>query len=184
AYDDSSDLTDHVVAFQAQMALYDIPASDGDNASGRKAYAQAIVEKLPRQKDEPKTAFKEGETKYPDHDNALVVTVHIANAQIKRVMIDTRSSINVLYFDAFQKLGLTIIDLSSVSSTLTGFTGDSIAPLGMTILLVTIGQELRSKTRMITFMVVNLMLAYNVIFNRSILNKLRAIVSTYHQGMK
>ncbi|RRT81431.1 hypothetical protein B296_00004563 [Ensete ventricosum] len=89
------------------------PASDEDSVSGRKAYAQVVVEKHSRQKDEPEITFKASESEYPDHDDTLVVSVRIANARIKRVMIDTRSFANVLYFDAFQKLGLTTADLSS-----------------------------------------------------------------------
>ncbi|RWW83087.1 hypothetical protein BHE74_00008407 [Ensete ventricosum] len=40
-----------------------------------------------------------------------------------------------------------------MSSTLTGFMGDSITPLRMTILPITHRQEPRSKTMMVTFMV-------------------------------
>ncbi|RRT80479.1 hypothetical protein B296_00023683 [Ensete ventricosum] len=116
-----------------------------------------------------------GETEYPDHNDALVVLVCIANAKVKRIMIDIGSSINVLYFDAFHKLGLTTIDLSPMSSTLIGFTGDFIAPLGMIILPVIIEQEPRSKTMMVTFMVVNFSSAYNIILSRSILNKFREL---------
>ncbi|RRT54245.1 hypothetical protein B296_00049301 [Ensete ventricosum] len=94
------------------------PMSGGDSVLGRKAYARAIMEKRPRQKDEPKIAFKVGETKYPEHDDALVVSVHIANAQVKMVMINTRTLANVLYFNAFQKLGLTTANMSPMSSTL------------------------------------------------------------------
>ncbi|RZR86748.1 hypothetical protein BHM03_00014003 [Ensete ventricosum] len=117
-------------------------------------YLRHYVKSL-MQKDEPNIVFEMGETEYPDHNDALVVLVCIANAKVKRVMIDTRSSINVLYFDVFHKLGLTTIDLSPMSTTLIGFTGDFIAPLGMIILLVIIEQEPRSKTMMVTFMVVN-----------------------------
>ncbi|RWW81145.1 hypothetical protein BHE74_00010483 [Ensete ventricosum] len=67
------------------------PASDEDSVSGRKAYAQAVVEKHPRQKDEPEITFEASETEYPDHDDSLVVSVRIANARVKRVMIDTGS---------------------------------------------------------------------------------------------
>ncbi|RWV99241.1 hypothetical protein GW17_00037862 [Ensete ventricosum] len=44
------------------------------------------------------------------------------------------------------KIGLIAVGLSLMSSTLTGFTGDSIAPLGTTVLPVTLSQELESKT--------------------------------------
>ncbi|RZR74355.1 hypothetical protein BHM03_00035833 [Ensete ventricosum] len=111
------------------------------------------MEKCPRQADELKITSNAGDAEYPDHDDALVVTVYIADARVRRVVVDTRSSVNVLYLDGFQKLKLTIIDLSPMSSTLTGFMGDSITPLRMTILPITHRQEPRSKTMMVTFMV-------------------------------
>ncbi|RWW11037.1 hypothetical protein BHE74_00009030 [Ensete ventricosum] len=89
--------------------------------------------------DEPKIAFRVEDVEYLDHDDALVVLVHFANAQVKRVMVDNGSSANVLYFDAFRKLRLTTANLSPMSSTLIGFTGDSIAPLKTIILPVTFG---------------------------------------------
>ena len=95
-------------------------------------------------------------------------------------MVDTGSFADVLYLDAFKKLDLTNEDLTPMMSTLTGFTEDSISPLGTTTLPVTIGEEPRAKTTMTTFMVVDLPSAYNVILGRPTLNKLKAMVSTYH----
>lgn len=56
--------------------------------------------------------FKE-EDKHPDpkHDNALVISLGITNALMKRILIDTRSSIDILYYDAFQKFSLSTKDL-------------------------------------------------------------------------
>ncbi|RWW44322.1 hypothetical protein BHE74_00049919 [Ensete ventricosum] len=54
----------------------------------------------------------ESESEYPDHDNALVITACIANARVKRIMIDTGNSIDILYFDTFLKLGMTNRDLT------------------------------------------------------------------------
>ena len=119
-----------------------------------------------------------------DHDDASVISIRIANARVKRVMVDTGSSADVLYLDAFKKLGLTNMDLTPMAPALIGFTGDSIFLLGTTILLVTIGKEPRAKMIMTTFMVVDLPLAYNVILNRPTLNKLKAVVSTYHGAIK
>ncbi|RWW85381.1 hypothetical protein BHE74_00005936 [Ensete ventricosum] len=99
-------------------------------------------------------------------------------------MIDTGSSVDILNLDAFQKLGVTNEDLTPMTSTLTGFTGDAIAPIGVVTLLMTFGHELRTKTLMVSFMVVELLATYNVIIGRPTLNKLRAVVSTCHRNMK
>ncbi|RWW04161.1 hypothetical protein GW17_00032632 [Ensete ventricosum] len=69
-------------------------------------------------------------------------------------MVDTRSSTDVLYLNAFEKLDRTEKDLNPMASTLTRFIGDSISSLGTTTLPITIGEEPISKTMMITFMVV------------------------------
>ncbi|KAJ8505651.1 hypothetical protein OPV22_006537 [Ensete ventricosum] len=99
-------------------------------------------------------------------------------------MVDTGSSADILYFDVFQKLGLTNKDLLPMVSTLTGFTGDSVSPAGTTILPVTIGGEPKSKTLLVSFIVVALPSAYNTILGRPTLNKPRVVVLTYHRIMK
>ncbi|RRT65093.1 hypothetical protein B296_00023236 [Ensete ventricosum] len=144
---------------------------------------RAEVHKRPRPRGDLGFTFK-SENEYPDHDDALGVTAHIANACVRCIMIDTRSSTDILYLDAFHKLRMTNWDLTPMTSTLTGFTGDAITPVGVVTLLVTFDGEPRTKTLMVHFMVVDLPSAYNVIIGQSTLNKLRAIVSTYHHSMK
>ncbi|RRT72066.1 hypothetical protein B296_00028127 [Ensete ventricosum] len=94
------------------------------------------------------------------------------------------SSVDILHLDAFQKLNMTNQDLIPMTSTLTGFTGDAITPVGITTLPMPFDDEPRTKTFMVHFMVVELPSAYNVIIARPTLNKLMTIVSTYHHSMK
>ncbi|RWV81349.1 hypothetical protein GW17_00057241 [Ensete ventricosum] len=141
------------------------------------------VQKRPRARRDLEITF-ESKGEYSDHDDALVMTARIVNARVKRIMIDTGSSADILYFDAFLKLGMTNRDLVPITSTLTGFTGDVITPTGITTLPMTFDDEPRTKTLIVHFMVVELHSAYHVIIGRSTLNKLRAVVSTYHRSMK
>ncbi|RWV78502.1 hypothetical protein GW17_00060532 [Ensete ventricosum] len=97
-----------------------------------------------------------GEEEYPDHDDALVIPARMTNARDRQIMVDTGSSIDILYFHTFQKLGMTDGDLIPITSTLIGFTKDAIAFLGVTTLPVTIGEEPRTKTLMVLFMVAKL----------------------------
>lgn len=71
-----------------------------------------------------------------------------------------------------------------MASILTGFIRDSISPLETTTIHITVSEELKSKTLMVTFMMVSLSLACNVILSHPTLNKLRAVVSTFHWEMK
>nr|XP_009383604.1 PREDICTED: uncharacterized protein LOC103971335 [Musa acuminata subsp. malaccensis] len=160
------------------------PAADGSSSTTRKAYTHGMVEKHPRLESDPEITFKTEEGECSHRDDAMVISIRIANAWVKRVLVDTRSSANVLYLDAFKKLSLTNEDLIPIASGLTKFTEDSISPLGTTILPVTIGEEPRAKTTMTTFMVVNLPSTYNVILSRLTLNKLKVVVSTYYQAIK
>ncbi|RRT66552.1 hypothetical protein B296_00012319 [Ensete ventricosum] len=100
------------------------PASGDNSSSARKAYARSEVGKRPVHDEDLDITFKSGGEEYPCHDDALVISIRMANACVKRVMIDTRSLADILYFDAFQKLGLTDKDLVTLTSTLTGFTRD------------------------------------------------------------
>ncbi|RZR84798.1 hypothetical protein BHM03_00011679 [Ensete ventricosum] len=160
------------------------PTSGCDSSSARKAYARSEVGKRPAHDENLDITFKSGSEQFPCHDDALVISIRIANAYVKRVMIDTGSSIDILYFDAFQKLGLTDKDLATLTSILTGFTRGFISPLGATTIPVTLGGEPRSKTIMVSFMVVKLPSAYNAIIGRPTLNRLTAIISTYHRLLK
>ncbi|RWW51492.1 hypothetical protein BHE74_00042157 [Ensete ventricosum] len=71
-----------------------------------------------------------------------------------------------------------------MTSTLTGFTGDEITPVGVVTLPMTSDNEPRTKTLIVPFMMVELPSAYNVSIGRPTLNKLRAVVCTYHCSMK
>ncbi|RZS13144.1 hypothetical protein BHM03_00044673 [Ensete ventricosum] len=70
-------------------------ASKGDSSSTRKAYARSTVEKRPKRDSDPEITFNSGNEKYPNHDNALVISMRIANARVKRIMIDAGSSTDI-----------------------------------------------------------------------------------------
>ncbi|RWW50705.1 hypothetical protein BHE74_00043017 [Ensete ventricosum] len=54
----------------------------------------------------------------------------------------------------------------------------------MTVLPVTLGQEPRTKTLMVTFMVEGLPTTYNIIVGRLTLNRLKVVVFIYHRAIK
>lgn len=83
-----------------------------------------------------------------------------------------------------KKLRLLANDLTPITYSLTGFTGNSISPLGIMSLHVTFDNEPCSKTMMTKFMVVNILPVYNTIIGQSTLNRLRVVVLISHIVMK
>ena len=114
------------------------------------------------------------------HDDAIVVSMAIANYHVKQCLIDNGCSIDVIFYDCFSRMKLCTNLLKSVSIPLVEFTNDSIKVENEIELPVTIGQSSRQSTMHLNFLVVRIPSTYNIILGWSELNTLQAIVSTYH----
>lgn len=108
----------------------------------------------------------------------------IGNYNIHRILVDNRSSANILFLSAFEKMKIERRRIAPAPTPLVGFTGEKFLPIGTISLLLTAGLAPREKTIMADFLVVYRLSAYNAIVGRSTLNKLMAMTSTYHLRMK
>lgn len=115
---------------------------------------------------------------------ALVVTIDINGFDVQRVMVDTRSSVNVMYLDVFKKLQLDRSALTPIRTPLSDFTGAMIHPEGVIRLPVEVGIAPRSLRVMMEFVVVDLASVHNVILGRPGISQLGAIISMPHLCMK
>ncbi|XP_042515271.1 uncharacterized protein LOC122089616 [Macadamia integrifolia] len=118
------------------------------------------------------------------YDDALVITMTLADSRVKRILVDNGSSVDILFLEVFQKMGLSKEKLKKVEHPLQGFSGASVKVEGSYELPVRAGTRDRHVTVMIIFLVVDITSAYNAILERVRLNLLKAIVSTSHLKMK
>ncbi|XP_075645215.1 uncharacterized protein LOC142616216 [Castanea sativa] len=118
------------------------------------------------------------------HDNALVVSIQAGDYTMHRVLVDNGSSANILYYLAFQQMGIGREQLVPTNTPLVGFGGIRVFPLGTITLAVTVGDYPQKITKSVTFHVVDYWSAYNTIIRRPTLNSWKAITSTYHLMIK
>ena len=118
------------------------------------------------------------------HCDALVIKAMIAKNNVHRMLIDNESSVDILYFQAFERMELKVNDLKPSLNLVYGFTGDSVIPLGVISLPMTLGEYPRQSYVMAGFLVIDQPSAFNVVLGRPSLRELRAVTSIHHLLMK
>ena len=91
--------------------------------------------------DEPAITFTDedaGRIHHP-HDDAIVITLLIANYTTRRVLVDNESLEDILYYPAFQQMRLGRDQLHLVCLPLVGFGGMKVQHVGTIILPVVVG---------------------------------------------
>ena len=114
------------------------------------------------------------------HDDALVITLRIRGYDVKRVMMDQGSAIEIMYPDLYKGLNLRAEDLTPYSSPLVSFEGKIIIPKGQIRLSVKIGSEVVE----VDFIVVDAYSPYTIIVAKHWLHTLGVVSSTLHQKVK
>ena len=110
------------------------------------------------------------------HDDALVVTLRIGGYDVKRVMIDQGSAVEIIYLDLYKGLGLKLENLIAYSSPLVSFEGKMVVPKGQLRLPVQIGIDVVE----VDFIVVDIFSPYTAIMGKPWLHTLGAVSSTLH----
>ncbi|XP_022158687.1 uncharacterized protein LOC111025147 [Momordica charantia] len=118
------------------------------------------------------------------HNDALVITLKIANVKVHRILVDGGSSADIISWTTYKVMDLGEKVLKSSPAPLIGFGRERVIPEGRIELHVTFGSGPKSVTKMMDFLVVDYTSSYNAILGRSTMHMLKAIPSTYHQSMK
>lgn len=113
------------------------------------------------------------------HDD-VVVSITIEKHDVKKILVDSRSSINVLFYDTFVWIDLPLSQLGQVSTPLVSFSSDLVKVETKITLPVLVGTLPQLSTIYITFTVVWIPYVYNVILEQPGLNWLDVVFSTKH----
>ena len=121
----------------------------GESSSARKAHLRSFrsretlevqaVSELPRLDTAITFLDADLEGCQHPHDDPLVIRVVVANKIVHKVLIDNRSSTDIIFASTFDKMGIGREKLESVNAHLRGFSGERVLPLGLIQLVLTLG---------------------------------------------
>ena len=105
-----------------------------------------------------------------------MVTLRIDGYDVKKVMVDRGSSVEIMYPDLYKGLNLRLEDLTIYNSLFVSFDGKVVILRGQIRLLVQVG----SKVVEVDFIVVDAYSPYTAIVARHWLHALGAVSSSLH----
>ena len=110
------------------------------------------------------------------HDGALVVTLRIGRYDVKRVLVDQGSVVEIMYLDLYKGLNLRPEDLTAYYSSLVSFEGKIIVPKGQIRLPIQTDSEIME----VDFIMVDSYSPYTAIVARPWLHALEVVSSTLY----
>ena len=122
------------------------------------------VPKIAR-RESPIIGFSEDDARRLHHpyDDALVVSIRVGDYNVHQMLVDNGSSADILYYPAFQQMGINRARLTPTNAPLVSFRGTRVLPLGAITLSVTVGDYPQQIIQDVTFLVVDCSSAYNSI---------------------
>ncbi|KAL0359893.1 UNVERIFIED_CONTAM: hypothetical protein Sangu_0838700 [Sesamum angustifolium] len=87
-------------------------------------------------------------------NDALVIMALLVNYEIGRVFIDSSSSADILFGEAYDQMQLGDVPLSQVDTSLYGFVGEMVHPRGMISSPITLGSTPHRLTCLLKFLMV------------------------------
>ena len=106
------------------------------------------------------------------HQDLFVIKLQVDQAILGRVLVDGGSSAEVIFWDAFQKMGLDEEMLVSVESPLVAFDGTRVFPKGIAQLMV----HAVERTLPINFLVMESKSTFNAIMGRGWIHAIHGVV--------
>ncbi|KAF8081582.1 hypothetical protein N665_0877s0001 [Sinapis alba] len=166
-------------------AQADLRKSLSDQLKAIKEYQRKAVSahRWPAKREvEPPITFSEldlTDINHP-HNDPLIIELQIGTCEVTRVLVDTGSSVDLIFRQTLIKMMIDLKDIKPSSRVLTGFNGSSTTLLGTIRLNVFVG----GVNKLIKFSVIDTKTQYNAILGTPWLHSMKAVPSTYHQCVK
>ncbi|XP_074283495.1 uncharacterized protein LOC141608044 [Silene latifolia] len=114
------------------------------------------------------------------HHDALIITLSIRNCLVKKILVDTGSSVNLIMLETLKNMGFNEKDLVQKAVPLVGFSGETKLSLGEIMIPTFVG----GMNKQVRYLVIDGPSTYNVILGRPWIHEMKAVPSTYHQSLK
>nr|XP_043630179.1 uncharacterized protein LOC122601489 [Erigeron canadensis] len=115
----------------------------------------------------------------------IIIRAIVGSHPVKRIHLDTRSGCEIMYEHCFLKLKATLRKKRKDNiSPLVGFLNERTWSLGEVTLNVTVGEVPRTRSEMLTFVIVRAESPYNIILGRPAMRKLGMVPSPIHAIVK
>ncbi|XP_021836068.2 uncharacterized protein [Spinacia oleracea] len=118
------------------------------------------------------------------HDDPLVIELKVANLKLRRILVDTGSSSDIIITTCLGHLEHDPKTIEKIHYPIIGFGGGIIHPQGIITLPLRVGGRHQSKNLNVRFLIVKDLTAYNIILGRPTLNQAKAVVVTHLMLMK
>ncbi|XP_026417453.1 uncharacterized protein LOC113312936 [Papaver somniferum] len=116
------------------------------------------------------------------HSDPLVITLLIEECGVRRILVDSRSSVEVLFYDTFKRMELSDDILVPSTYRIYGFNGTVTIPKGEVTLRVSDGGGYLDT--LTTFCVVYVVSPYEAIIGRPWIAGIKGVASAYHQRLR
>ncbi|XP_074278664.1 uncharacterized protein LOC141602259 [Silene latifolia] len=110
------------------------------------------------------------------HHDGLVIAMQIGTANVRRILVDGGSSVNLIMLDVLKAMKIKEDQITMKSSVLVGFSGETKNTVGQ-IYFPTYTEGVASYER---FGVLDYLPCYNVILGKPWIHNVKAVPSTYH----
>jgi hypothetical protein len=118
------------------------------------------------------------------HTDAMVLTVHIDQLDVSKILVDNGSQAEILFLSTFEKMGYSKKQLKESTKLLYSFGGKRIKPVRVITLPISFGTPKNPRIEYIAFDVVNMLYPYNAIFERGLSNIFKAALHSAYLCLK